>query len=193
MNLSSLLLIPFVLLTSKISCGNECQNLITHSVKICFSWFVLNQLPHNLFCCPYFLSYEKQQRMLSYSSLPCHSLFYTLLSYHTTWSQNPMILLFNFSFYRNCFIPLRIPLYINYILLVTKSPELYAIFETLDCHRGISDTAVLSVLLSVLNSLWCSIWPSDLRWILSWFFLSSDADLSPNWLKAKFKLIKMHV
>lgn len=114
MGLSNLLLIPFVLLTSKVSCGNECQNLIMYSVKIWFPWFVLNQLPYNLFCCPYFLCYEKRWRRVSYSSVPCRSLFQTFLSYHTTCSQNLMILvLFNFSFYRNHFIPLRILLHIN--------------------------------------------------------------------------------
>lgn len=92
MNLSNLLLIPFVLSASKISCGSERQNLIIHSVKTCFPWFVLNQLPYNLFCCPYFLCNEKQQRIFSYSYVPCHSLFYTLLSYHTTCSQKLMIL-----------------------------------------------------------------------------------------------------
>lgn len=32
----------------------------------------------------------------------------------------------------------------------------------------------------------------DLRWLLSWF-LSSDAHLSPNWLKAKSKPLKIHI
>lgn len=82
MNLSNLLLIPFVLLASKISCGNECQNLIIHSVKTCFPWFVLNQLPYNPFCCPYFLCYEKQQRItiLIHLFLAIH---YFIHFYHT--------------------------------------------------------------------------------------------------------------
>lgn len=121
LHLSNLLLIPFVLLASKISCGNECQNLIIRSVKNYLPQFVLNQLPYNLICCPYFMCYEIQRIIVSYSSVPCHSLFYILLSYPTTCSLKLMsLVLFNFSFYRSHFISLSILLHINYFLLDSK-------------------------------------------------------------------------